>query len=107
MVSGFQVATRAKKPWITGKMLEKMDERRKWKNNNTEEGKKKYSSLNNELRRETDKAREDWWEAKCDELAEYHKRSRSDLLYYGVKRLTRTNKSESRKNVALMVKKEY
>ena len=75
-VYGFQETRRGKKPWITDKMIEKMDERRKWKNNNTEEGKKKYSNLNNELRGETDKAREDWWEARCDELAECDRRGR-------------------------------
>ena len=100
-VYGFQETRRAKKPWITDKMIEKMDERRKWKNNNTEEGKKKYSSLNNELRRETDKAREDWWEARCDELAEYDRRGRSDLLYYEVSRLTGAGGNEGRGNVAI------
>ena len=43
-----------------------MQERRKWKNKNTEEGKRTY----NELRRETDQARERWWENKCNELEE-------------------------------------
>ena len=36
-----------RKPWITLEMIEKMNERRKWKNVNTEEGRKKYKSLNN------------------------------------------------------------
>ena len=51
---GYQTAKIAKK------MIEKMEERRNYKNINTEVGKKKYRYLNNELRRETDKAREDW-----------------------------------------------
>ena len=42
-------------------IMEKMQERRKWKNKNTEEGKKTYRRLNNELRRETDQARKRWW----------------------------------------------
>ncbi len=100
-VYGYQESKRAKKPWITEKMIEKMDERRKWKNNNTEKGKKMYSQLNNELRRETDKAREEWWEAKCDELTEYDKRGRSDLLYYEVSRLTKTDKGGGKRNVAI------
>ena len=58
-VLGFQKANHAKKPWVTEKMIEKMEERRKWKRDNTEEGKKNYKRLHNELRRETDKARED------------------------------------------------
>ena len=55
---GFHKASNAKKPWVTDKMMEKMDERRKWKRNNTVEGRKKYLSVNNELRRETDKVRQ-------------------------------------------------
>ena len=82
-------------------MTEEMDERRKWKRNNTAEGRKKYCSLNKGLRRETDKAREKWWEERCDELAEYDKRGRSDLLYYEVRRLTRTDKKMAVKNVAI------
>ena len=31
---------RAGKPWITQEMISKIDERRKWKNVNTEEGRK-------------------------------------------------------------------
>ncbi|KAJ4427007.1 hypothetical protein ANN_26806 [Periplaneta americana] len=34
---GYTESERIKKPWVTGKMLEKMEERRKWKNINTEE----------------------------------------------------------------------
>jgi hypothetical protein len=34
-----------------------MDERRKWKSANTEEGRKNYGRLNNELRRAADKAK--------------------------------------------------
>jgi len=33
-----KVEKRAIKPWITQEMISKMDERRKWKNVNTEEG---------------------------------------------------------------------
>jgi len=35
-VYGYQMARTAKKPWITSEMLDKMDERRKWKSTNTE-----------------------------------------------------------------------
>ena len=54
-----------------------MDERRKCKNDKTQEG-KKYRELNNQLRREIDKAREDWWRVQCEELEEMDKRGRSD-----------------------------
>ena len=77
------------------------EERRDWKSNYTEEGKKNYKRLHNELRRETDKAREDWWEKRCDELTEYDKRGRSDLLYYEVSKLTRTGKKLAAKSAAI------
>jgi len=50
---------------------------------------------------ETDRAREEWWEARCDELAEYDKRGRSDLLYHEVRRLTRTSKKSTSRNAAV------
>ena len=43
-----KVEKRARKPWITQEMISKMDERRKWKNVNTE-GRKNYRRLRNEL----------------------------------------------------------
>ena len=39
-------------------MISKMDERRRWKSINNEEGKKRYRQLNTELRREAKKAKE-------------------------------------------------
>jgi hypothetical protein len=38
-------------------MINKYDERRKWKNVNNEEGRKNYRRLRNELKRATDKAK--------------------------------------------------
>jgi len=46
-----KVEKRARKPWITQEMISKMDERRKWKNVNTEEGGKNYRRLRNELKK--------------------------------------------------------
>ena len=51
----------ARKPWITKEMISKMEERREWERINTAAGKTRYKQLNNELRRETDKAKEEWW----------------------------------------------
>ena len=42
---------RAKKSWITGEMIDKIEDRRKWKIFNTEAGRRKYKQPNNELRR--------------------------------------------------------
>ena len=48
-----EVEKRARKPWITQEMISKMNERRKWKNVNTEEGRRNYRRLRNELKRAT------------------------------------------------------
>jgi hypothetical protein len=85
---GYRKRKAPRKPWITQEMLDKMDERRKWKNVDTPDGKAAYNKLNNELRRVTDKAREDWWDSECSELEEQDKRGRSDLVYAKVKQLT-------------------
>src|SRR6188508_2491160 len=69
-------------------MVNKMDERRKWKNKSNEEGKKRYRELNNELRREAAKAKETWWSRECTELEELDKKGRSDLVYDKVAKLT-------------------
>jgi len=63
--------------------------RRKCKSVNTEEGQKKYNMLSNQLRRQTDKARQKWWEAQCQELAELDKKGLMDQPYRKVKALTK------------------
>ena len=46
-----KVEKRARKPWITQEMIGTMDERRKWKNVNTEDFKKIYRNLWNEFKK--------------------------------------------------------
>lgn len=48
---------RIHKEGFTGKMLDEMNERRKWKNMQTESDGKRYRKLHNELRNETEKAK--------------------------------------------------
>ena len=48
-----KVEKRARKPWITQEMISKIDEQTKWKNVNTEEGRRNYRRLRNELKRAT------------------------------------------------------
>src|SRR6478609_145589 len=48
-----------------------------------------YRRLNNELRRETDQARERWRGNECNELEELDRRARPDLVYAKVGKLTR------------------
>ena len=48
------------------------------KNWNADVGRKRYRELNNELRRETDRAREQWWREECEELEELERKE--DLI---------------------------
>src|SRR6478609_1063996 len=79
----------ARKRWITIAIMEKMQERRKWKNKNTGEGKRTHRRLSDELRRETDQARERRWENECNDFEELDRRARPDLVYAKVGQLTR------------------
>jgi hypothetical protein len=71
-----KVERRARKPWITQEMISKMDERRKWKNVNNEEGRKNYRRLKNELKRATDNAKKEYLESICDEIIEFQRTGR-------------------------------
>ena len=84
---GYKMGTEARKPWVTDETIRKIDERRKWKNVSTDDGVKKYKQFNNELRRETDKSREDWWMDQCQTLDELDSRGRSDVFYRKVRQL--------------------
>src|SRR3989442_11570994 len=81
-------------------MTRKMDERRKWKSKNDEHGRQKYRQLNNELRREAAKAKEEWWSKECAELEQLDSKGRSDLVYAKVARLT-WKKNMTRKNLGV------
>lgn len=96
---GYLKSRKPKKPWVTDEMINMIDERRKWKNSKTESGRRKYRQLNNEVRRETQKARESWWNNQCNELQELEKKGRSDLTYNKIKQLTEHKSSNSTKAV--------
>ena len=51
--------------------------------------------LNNQLRREIDKARNDWWREQCKELEEMDKRGRLDLMYARVKEVNKRRNCKS------------
>uniref|UniRef100_A0A8D8S3W4 Craniofacial development protein 2 n=1 Tax=Cacopsylla melanoneura TaxID=428564 RepID=A0A8D8S3W4_9HEMI len=78
-----------KKEWITEGMIEKMDERRKYKNIETEEGRLMYKKLNNQLRRETDKARETWTREQCERIEEMERKGNMEELYKTARNLTK------------------
>jgi len=82
-----KVEKRARKPWITQEMISKMDERRKWKNVNTEEGRNNYRRLRNELKRATDNAKEEYLKNICNKIMEFQRTGRYDLMYMKTKEL--------------------
>ena len=57
-----KVEKRARKLWITQEMICKIDERRKWKNVKTEEDRRNYGRLRNELKRATEKTKKEYLE---------------------------------------------
>jgi len=82
-----KVEKRARNPWITQEMISKMDERRKWKNVNTEEGRNNYWRLRNELKRATDNVKKEYLENTCNEIMEFQRTGRYDLMYMKTKEL--------------------
>ena len=96
---GREKRRKAKKAWVTETMLQKMDERRNWKKVNTEEGRRRYRELNNELRRETDRAREKYWIEQCNEIEDLERAGQMDKMYRKVKELTWKNKGQMTKTI--------
>ena len=83
-----KVEKKARKQWITQEMISKMDERRKRKNVNTEEGRRNYRRLSNELKRTTEKAKKEYLENACTEIMEFHRTGRYYLMYMKTKVLS-------------------
>jgi len=75
-----KVERRARKPWITQEMMSKMNERRKWKNVNIEDGRWNYWRMGNELKRATEKAKKEYLENMCKEIMEFHRTGRYELM---------------------------
>jgi hypothetical protein len=51
--------------------INRKDEQRKWKNVNNKEGRQNCRRLRNELKRTTDKAKNEYPESICDEITEF------------------------------------
>ena len=83
-------------------MISRMKERRKWKSINTEEGKKQYRRLNNQLRRETEKARSKLWKETCDTIQQLQHKGRMDLMYDEVRKATHDKKTKTAKTQLTM-----
>jgi hypothetical protein len=82
-----KVKRRAGKPWIIQEMINKMDERRKWKNANNEEGRKNCRRLRNELKRAMNNTKKEDLESICDKTIEFQTAGRYDLMYMKTKEL--------------------
>ena len=89
---GYQ-SRKIKNPWITKEILGLIDERRALKGQNTEESKKRYKQLNNQIRREALKAKEVWLESRCNQIEALDAQGKAQQMYERVKEF---NKSESR-----------
>jgi hypothetical protein len=68
-------------------MISKMDERRRWRNVNTEEGRKNYRRLRNELKRATDNDKKEYLENICKEIMEFQRIGRYGLMCMKTKEL--------------------
>jgi len=68
-------------------VISKMDKRRKWKNVNNEEGRKNYRRLRNELKRAIGNAKKEYFDNICNEIMEFQRRGRYDLIYMKTKEL--------------------
>lgn len=80
-IIGYEEKTRAKKPWVTDEVIRKIAERRKWKSVSSEDGRKQYRKLNNEIRRITERARNQWWETACRDIEDLSKKGQHDKMY--------------------------
>jgi hypothetical protein len=70
----WKVDRKARKPRITREMTNKMDERRKWKNVNNEEGMKNYR------RCKKDKAKKEYLESICDKMMKFQRAEHYDWM---------------------------
>ena len=92
-----------KKPWVTEGMVEKMRERRWWEEIETEKGRRMYRRLKNVLRRETDKAKEEWFKDRCSEIEKLEERSQQDRMYHKVKALALSAKTWKKKQMVAIL----
>jgi hypothetical protein len=66
-------------------MISKIKERKKWKNVNTEEGRKNYRRQRNKLKRATNNAKKEYLENTCNEIMEFQRTGPYNLMYMKTK----------------------
>jgi hypothetical protein len=81
-----QLDRKARKPWITQKVINKMYEQRIQKSVNNE-GRKNYRTVSNELERAKNKAKKVYVGSICDEVMEFDRTECYDLLSMKMKKL--------------------
>ena len=73
-----------KQPWMTEEILEKMEKRKIAKSLDPE----KYNHLKKEVERECIKARDEWWNGKCEEVEELESKHESRVMHKKIKQIT-------------------
>lgn len=73
-----------RRAWFDKEIVKLIDERRKYKNNNTREGQQKYRQLRNQVNRVARKAKEEWLEQQCSEIDEMFKANKIDYAYHKI-----------------------
>jgi hypothetical protein len=92
---GYVTKRAPEKPWVSEVTMTKMDERKKWKHQSTENANTLYKKLNNEIRRDIKSDKEKWWEERCSEIEELQRRGNTDKMYKEIKAVT----GKGRKNI--------
>ena len=60
--------SKRKQNWMNSSILNKMEERRKYKNMHTEEGEKKYKELKHDIQKLCREAKDKYFNDKCEEI---------------------------------------
>ncbi|XP_025425707.1 craniofacial development protein 2-like [Sipha flava] len=79
-------STLPRKEWITPEIIEMIEERRKYKNLNTNEYQKRYRTLRNLIIRKSKTAKEKYLEGKCEEIDILIRMGKIEEAYKTVKR---------------------
>lgn len=82
-----KVDRKARKPYITEEIISKMEEHRKWKNENNERRKEHlWRDWGTQIERATDKATMEYI-VLCDKIVEFQRKGRYDSMYTKPKEL--------------------
>ena len=87
-----------KKPWVTAAILDLCDKRRELKKNNNKndaEGTTEYRTVNRQIKKGMNKAKENWIGEQCENIADSLKKINSKRAYHLVKDLTSTKQERT------------